>query len=76
MNNQKEQPFTNNHAALYLALDFFGSKKHMSDALELDPSAITHWFNNTNRVSFKNACKIERKTGGLIKASDLMVKYD
>lgn len=51
-------------------IDYFGSQKSAAEALGIVAMAVSHW--RKRGVSAKQALRIEKITGGQIKAKDLV----
>jgi len=52
-------------------VEWFGSQSEMARKLGVDRSAVTHWL-NSGGLPPKRAIEVERLSGGLFKAVDIM----
>ena len=52
-------------------IEWFGSQSEMARQLGVDRSAVTHWL-NSGALPPKRAIEVERLSGGLFKAVDIM----
>ena len=57
------------------AVDHFGGRVNLAKAVNISYQTISDWVNEKKTPSLDNCIKIEKATGGKVKAKDILPDY-